>query len=107
MALHLNGKDALAAAIKAAGDKLIVIDFFATWCGPCRTIAPVIDKMVTEYSDVTFIKIDVDENEAVAEEYGISVMPTFIFLKKGQKLGEMTGANEANLKSNVEKYRTQ
>lgn len=52
-------------AIKNAGAKLVVIDFFATWCGPCRNISPVIDKMAAESDKVTFIKIDVDENEVI------------------------------------------
>ena len=69
--------------------KLVVIDFFATWCGPCKMISPKIEAMAGEMSNVVFLKVDVDEAEDVAEEYNISAMPTFIFLKNGQKVKDL------------------
>ncbi|OPL20848.1 thioredoxin-like 1-like protein, partial [Mytilus galloprovincialis] len=64
---------------------LIVVDFFATWCGPCVQIAPVYQKLSDEYSDCIFLKVDVDEVEDVAAESGISAMPTFQCYKNGNK----------------------
>ena len=69
--------------------KLVVIDFFATWCGPCKMISPKIEAMAGEMSNVVFLKVDVDEAEDVAQEYNISAMPTFIFLKNGQKVKDL------------------
>ena len=63
-----------------------MIDFFATWCGPCKMIAPKIEQMAGEMANVVFLKVDVDEAEDVAQEYNISAMPTFVFLKNGQKV---------------------
>ena len=70
----------------AAGGKLIVIDFYATWCGPCKMIAPQIEEMSKSMSDVVFLKVDVDEAEDVAAEFNITAMPTFIFIKGGNKV---------------------
>ena len=72
--------------LKEAGDKLVVIDFFATWCGPCKMISPVLEEMEAQMSNVKFLKVDVDEAEDVAVHYQISAMPTFIFIKNGQKV---------------------
>jgi len=86
-------------------DALIVVDFFAQWCAPCKMIAPKIEKMSKEdFKDVKFFKVDVDENEETAQEQEISAMPTFLFFKKGQKLADnVMGANEAKIKELIEK----
>ena len=85
-------------------DKLVVVDFTATWCGPCQRIAPLFQQLADENQNVTFVKVDVDENEETAAAYGISAMPTFIFIKNKQKLETMQGANVDMLKSLVQKY---
>ena len=72
--------------LKAAGDKLVVVDFYATWCGPCRMIAPKLEEMAKQNSNVVFLKVDVDEAEDVSEKYSISAMPTFLFFKNGEKV---------------------
>ena len=84
--------------------KLVVIDFFATWCGPCKMISPKIEAMAGEMSNVVFLKVDVDEAEDVKEEYNISAMPTFIFLKNGQKVANLMGANADKLTELVNKH---
>merc|ERR1712012_405466 len=89
--------------LKEAGDKLVVIDFFATWCGPCKMISPVLEEMEAQMSNVKFLKVDVDEAEDVAVHYQISAMPTFIFIKNGQKVADLMGANVDKLKELVTK----
>lgn len=79
-------------------DGLVVVDFFATWCGPCKMIAPLLDKFSTEYSQAKFIKVDVDEFSEIAQEYEVSSMPTVIFFKGGQVVNKVIGANPAALK---------
>jgi len=88
-----------------AGDKLVVVDFTATWCGPCQRIAPEFEKMAELDPAVIFVKVDVDDNEEVAQLCGISAMPTFQAYKGGKKLAEMTGADVTKLKEMVAKHK--
>ncbi|OXU24710.1 hypothetical protein TSAR_004285 [Trichomalopsis sarcophagae] len=88
-----------------AGEKLVVIDFFATWCGPCKMIAPKLDELSQELTDVIFLKVDVDELEGVAEEYDVNSMPTFVFIKNGNVLDKFSGANIEKVKLTVQKHK--
>ncbi|KAM4714863.1 thioredoxin-like [Anableps anableps] len=93
--------------LKDAGNKLVVVDFTATWCGPCKQIAPEFVKLseLAENKDVIFLKVDVDEADDVSGHCKISCMPTFHFYKNGEKLFEFSGANLATLKSKLEELR--
>lgn len=84
--------------------KLMVIDFTATWCGPCRMMEPVINEFDAKYTDVEFIKIDVDELEGVTREFGVQAMPTFILLKKGKQVDKVTGTKKDELQKKIEKH---
>ena len=88
-----------------AADCLTVVDAFATWCGPCRMIAPQIEKMATENTTVHFCKIDVDEAGELAQKLSIRAMPTFIFYKSGKEIDRMQGANPAGLAAMVAKHK--
>lgn len=83
----------------------IVVDFSATWCGPCRMISPEFEKLSLEYPTIVFLKVDVDEVESVAAACGISAMPTFQVFKAGKKVDELIGASKDKLKALVEKYK--
>lgn len=78
-------------ALVATPDKLTVIDFFATWCGPCKMLAPVLEEVSAAYPDVAFGKVDVDEEEELARRYGISVIPTLVAIKNGEVVKKTTG----------------
>ena len=83
---------------------LVIVDFFATWCGPCKAIAPKIEEMANgEFSDLKFLKVDIDELEELAVEYNITAMPTFKFIKSGKEVDELVGANVEKL---IEKINT-
>merc|ERR1712232_1007010 len=68
----------------ALNNQLVVIDFTASWCGPCKMIAPLFKEMSEEITGVVFLKVDVDENPETAAKYSVSAMPTFLFIKGGE-----------------------
>ncbi|KAL6779726.1 TRXH1 [Auxenochlorella protothecoides x Auxenochlorella symbiontica] len=84
--------------------KAVIVDFFATWCGPCRLISPYFQELSSNYDDVVFVKLDVDQVEEVAQALGITAMPTFQVFQSGEKVDELIGASKDKLKSLVEKY---
>ena len=94
---------------KEFNDKIIIIDFWAVWCSPCKTFAPIFEKIQQEYyQDFVFVKINVDENPIVAQRYGISSIPTTLFIKGGQFLRKLVGVmNYATLKQILEKFKTE
>mmetsp|Transcript_10167 Transcript_10167/g.19048 ORF Transcript_10167/g.19048 Transcript_10167/m.19048 type:complete len:104 (+) Transcript_10167:212-523(+) len=84
--------------------KLIVIDFTASWCPPCRMIGPIFEKMAEEFPDAVFVKVDVDQADDIAGQCGIRAMPTFQFYKGGQMVEEFSGASEQKLRATVTKH---
>jgi thioredoxin 1 len=85
------------------GNKLVVVDFYADWCGPCKRIAPIIEELAKENAGVFFCKVNVDDNEKLTQELDISAMPTFIFLKDGVEVKDLRlmGADAAKFKLNL------
>ncbi|XP_062024758.1 thioredoxin H-type-like [Rosa rugosa] len=77
--------------------KLIVVDFTASWCGPCRFIAPILAELARKTPEVTFLKVDVDELKKVAEDWSVEAMPTFMFLKEGKVVDKVVGAKKDEL----------
>jgi thioredoxin 1 len=74
-------------------EKTVVVDFWATWCGPCRMVAPVLEELASEHSDkITVAKLDVDANPATARDYSIMSIPTMIVFKGGQPVKQIVGA---------------
>eukprot|EP00307_Rebecca_sp_RCC1486_P014310 CAMPEP_0119410890 /NCGR_PEP_ID=MMETSP1335-20130426/3783_1 /TAXON_ID=259385 /ORGANISM="Chrysoculter rhomboideus, Strain RCC1486" /LENGTH=144 /DNA_ID=CAMNT_0007435483 /DNA_START=12 /DNA_END=446 /DNA_ORIENTATION=- len=88
----------------AAEGKAVVVDFTATWCGPCKRIAPVFEQLQAEFPHVVFVKVDVDENQETAMACGISAMPTFKAYKNQQEVGMVRGADEAGLRALVQQH---
>lgn len=88
------------------GDKPVVCDFWATWCGPCRMLAPVMEQVSEELSDrATFVKIDVDDNPDLAREYSIMSIPCVMVFKNGELAGKNVGFGaKAAMKEFIEKY---
>ena len=75
------------------GSQPLVVDFWATWCGPCRMVAPVISELAEVYDGkITVGKCDVEDNEDLAQEFGIRNIPTILFFKGGQVVDKLVGA---------------
>ncbi|KAJ0232110.1 Thioredoxin H5 [Hirschfeldia incana] len=92
--------------IKAANEskKLVVIDFTATWCPPCRFIAPVFVDMAKDFLNVVFFKIDVDELQSVAKEFKVQAMPTFLFMREGETVDRVVGARKEEIHQTLKKH---
>mmetsp|Transcript_28523 Transcript_28523/g.40746 ORF Transcript_28523/g.40746 Transcript_28523/m.40746 type:complete len:154 (-) Transcript_28523:171-632(-) len=89
----------------ALQNKLTIIDFTAQWCGPCKAIAPVYKELSEEFgSSAQFIKVDVDDNPEAAQKFGVSAMPTFVFIKGGEVVDRLMGANAARLKELIAEW---
>ncbi|XP_057499456.1 thioredoxin H-type [Actinidia eriantha] len=84
--------------------KLVVVDFTASWCGPCRFIAPFLSELAKNLPTVTFLKVDVDELESVAKDWAVDAMPTFVFLKEGKLVDRVVGAKKGELQQTIGKH---
>ena len=80
-----------------AGDQLVIVDFWATWCGPCKAMAPTIEALHTEYEGKVKIgKLNVDENPDTSREFGIRNIPTTLFMKNGEVVDKLVGNQPKN-----------
>lgn len=84
-------------AVLQAGDKLVVVDFNATWCGPCKKIAPVYEMLSNKFTDIVFLSVDVDICKETSEKFKIEAMPTFCFIRSQKVLGQVRGADPQKL----------
>ncbi|KAL1512513.1 hypothetical protein ABEB36_002095 [Hypothenemus hampei] len=92
------------AELTNAGSKLVVVDFTATWCGPCQRMAPVFQQYATKYARAVFLKVDVDQCQETAAAQGVSAMPTFIFYRNKTKIDRLQGADPTGLESKIQQY---
>lgn len=91
MAIELTDTNFEATVLKS--DKPVLVDFWAEWCGPCRTVAPVISELANEYEGKAVVgKVDVDNNPQIATQYGIRNIPTILFFKNGEVVDKHVGA---------------
>jgi len=79
----------------------VLIDFGATWCGPCKAISPFFNSLKDKYPSIKFLKIDIDENQEMARKYKIESIPAFILFKDGLEEDRLVGANKVKLEEMV------
>ena len=92
--LHLNESEFNE---KVNSSPVAMVDFWATWCGPCKMLAPVIEDIGAKYDGKAVVaKVDVDENQALAAKYGVMRIPTVIFFKDGKEIGRKVGVQPAS-----------
>lgn len=87
-----------------SGTKLVVVDFTATWCGPCQRIAPIFEELSKKYPNARFFKVDVDQNQDLAAAQGVTAMPTFIFFRNKTKVDRLQGADPNTLEAKIKQY---
>ena len=88
-------REELDALLQRDGDSLLLVDFYAKWCGPCRAIAPKLEDMARNYlsEGLTVAKVDIDQVSSAPPDFGVSMMPTFVFFRQGQELARVVGAD--------------
>lgn len=84
---------------------LVVVDFFTTWCGPCKKIAPILEQMSGTYPDVKFIKVDIEANEDIGGPRNIQSIPTFHFILNGKVVDELKGADSSAIERKINEYK--
>jgi thioredoxin 1 len=94
-ALHITNNNFKEEVLNS--DKLVLIDFWASWCGPCRMVGPIIDEIAKENPDIKVCKVNVDEEPELANEFHIMSIPTLVVMKDGQVLRQSMGAKPKSL----------
>lgn len=105
MVEKVHSKAELETKLTEAGDKLVMIDFFAQWCGPCKRISPLLDELAKDYkNELVILKVDVEEVDELVKQYSVDIMPTFVFKRNGKHLDTLVGSNEDKLKALIKKH---
>ncbi|MEK7634068.1 MAG: thioredoxin [Patescibacteria group bacterium] len=87
---HLDKNNFGTEVLKNKG--IVLVDFYASWCGPCKTTGPIIEQLSEEMENVKFVKVDVDQNQELTSQYQVFSIPTFVIFKDGQAVGQFAGA---------------
>ena len=99
---HVGDQDFEAKVLKASTP--VIVDFWAAWCGPCRNIAPVFERLSSEYAGkLGFAKMDIDENGATPGSLGVQAIPTLMIFHDGKAIGRLVGPHPSRLKNEIDR----
>ncbi|KAF9124875.1 hypothetical protein BGW39_007834 [Mortierella sp. 14UC] len=101
---NISSQAELNTTLSSAGSKLVVVDFFATWCGPCKTLAPVLEGLERKHTSTIFAKVDVDKAQDCAGTYKVTAMPTILFFKNRSEVARVVGADVGKIQSYIKSY---
>ena len=85
-----------------ANNKLVVVDFFATWCGPCRALSPYIDELATNHHRILFAKANIEESPVIANELDVKSLPCVVIFENGKEINRVVGFNKPKLQAIIE-----
>lgn len=105
MVLEVGNIEEFEKQLSAAGSNAVIVDFFATWCGPCKVIAPMFAEWAQKTPTVVVLKVDVDQGEDIAAKYEITAMPTFLVFKNGKVVETVVGGDSAKVEALFAKYK--
>ena len=83
-------------------NKLVVVDFFATWCGPCRALSPYIDELATNHNHILFAKANIEETPIIANELDVKSLPCVVIFENGKEINRVVGFNKPKLQAIIE-----
>lgn len=92
MIKHIDSKDFEKEVLK--NTKTVLVDFYADWCGPCKMVAPILEKISNDHSEFDIVKVNVDDNQDLAVKYGVMSIPTMAVFKNGQVVNGMVGFSD-------------
>lgn len=100
---HIKSYDELKELVEKNSN--VVVDFFATWCGPCKMLSPLLEELAEAHQEIIFVKVDVDEADELAAKFGIRSIPTVLYYKNGEvKAAELGFQPKDKLEANLTKY---
>jgi len=101
----INANEASFDKIISQAKKPVLVDFYADWCGPCKMLGPILDQLSKDFTDAYIIKINIDDNQALAAKFTVRSVPTMIIFKNGKQVETIQGVvNQTHLEAKLKKY---